>query len=168
MLTLGTGVGSGILCRGRPVAGTGYGGIAGHMIIRQGGRKCTCGKRGCLEAYASATALLKAYLLEQLKTVPGVSINSPADALPYVVNLSVAGIPSQVLINYLSERGIYVSAGSACKKGHRSEVLSVMGLPPARIDSAIRVSMSRYTTREELDVFVDELKNATKDIRTKL
>ena len=61
MLTLGTGVGSGILCRGRPVAGTGYGGIAGHMIIRQGGRKCTCGKRGCLEAYASATALLKAY-----------------------------------------------------------------------------------------------------------
>ena len=111
---------------------------------------------------------LRRYLLEQLKTVPGVSINSPADALPYVVNLSVAGIPSQVLINYLSERGIYVSAGSACKKGHRSEVLSVMGLPPARIDSAIRVSMSRYTTREELGVFVDELRNATKDIRTKL
>ena len=61
MLTLGTGVGSGILCRGRPVTGTGCGGVAGHMIIRQGGRKCTCGKRGCLEAYASATALLKAY-----------------------------------------------------------------------------------------------------------
>ena len=111
---------------------------------------------------------LRRYAVEQLKAIPSVAINSPADGLPYILNLSVAGIPSQVLINYLSERGIYVSAGSACKKGHRSEVLSVMGLPPARIDSAIRVSMSRYTTREELDVFVSEIRNATKHIRTKL
>lgn len=111
---------------------------------------------------------LRRYAVEQLKAIPSVAINSPADGLPYILNLSVAGIPSQVLINYLSERGIYVSAGSACKKGHRSEVLSVMGLPPARIDSAIRVSMSRYTTREELDVFVSEIRNATKSIRTKL
>ncbi len=111
---------------------------------------------------------LRRYAVEQLKAIPFVAINSPADGLPYILNLSVAGIPSQVLINYLSERGIYVSAGSACKKGHRSEVLSVMGLPPARIDSAIRVSMSRYTTREELDVFVSEIKNATRDVRTKL
>lgn len=111
---------------------------------------------------------LRRYAVEQLKAIPSVAINSPADGLPYILNLSVAGIPSQVLINYLSERGIYVSAGSACKKGHRSEVLSVMGLPPARIDSAIRVSMSRYTTREELDAFVSEIKNATRDVRTKL
>ena len=111
---------------------------------------------------------LRRYAAEQLKALPAVAINSPADGLPYIINLSVAGIPSQVLINYLSERGIYVSAGSACKKGHRSEVLSVMGLPPARIDSAIRVSMSRYTTREELDALVGEIRNATKNIRTKL
>ena len=111
---------------------------------------------------------LRRCAVEQLKTIPAVAINSPADGLPYIVNLSVTGIPSQVLINYLSERGIYVSAGSACKKGHRSEVLSVMGLPPARIDSAIRVSMSRYTTREELDVFVSQIKNAAREIRTKL
>ena len=111
---------------------------------------------------------LRRYTLEQLKAIPAVSVNSPADGLPYILNLSVAGIPSQVLINYLSERGVYVSAGSACKKGHRSEVLSVMGLPPARIDSAIRVSMSRDTTAEELDVFVSEIKNATRDVRTKL
>ena len=111
---------------------------------------------------------LRRYLLEKVKTIPGVSVNSPAEGLPYILNLSAAGIPSQVMINYLSERGIYVSAGSACKKGHRSEVLTVMGLPPARIDSAIRVSMSRYTTFSELDAFADELLTATKTIRTKL
>lgn len=111
---------------------------------------------------------LRRYTLEKLKAIPGVTVNSPTDGLPYILNLSVAGIPSQVLINYLSERGIYVSAGSACKKGHRSEVLSVMGLPPARIDSAVRVSMSRYTTFEEMDGFLRALANATKEIRTKL
>ena len=111
---------------------------------------------------------LRRYALEKLKALPNVAINSPAEGLPYILNLSVTGIPSQVLINYLSERGIYISAGSACKKGHRSEVLNVMGLPPARIDSAVRVSMSRYTTAEELDFFIGELTNATRTLRTKL
>ena len=63
---------------------------------------------------------------------------------------------------------MYLSAGSACKKGHRSDVLTVMGLPPARIDSAVRISMSRYTTFTEIDAFADELLTATKTIRTKL
>lgn len=103
-----------------------------------------------------------------LKAIPGVEINSPADGLPYIINMSVTGIPSQVLINFLSERGIYVSAGSACKKGHRSEVLSIMGLSPKLIDSAIRVSMSRFTTAEELDVFVAAVADAATGIRKKL
>lgn len=111
---------------------------------------------------------LKAYTLSLLKEIPSVVINSPADGLPYIINMSVVGIPSQVLINYLSDRGIFVSAGSACKKGHRSEVLSVMGLPPKVIDSAIRVSMSRYTTQEEMEIFVSAVKDAIKSIRTKL
>jgi len=61
LLTLGTGVGSGILSRGRLLNGTGAGGIAGHMTIVENGKSCTCGKRGCLEAYASATALIECY-----------------------------------------------------------------------------------------------------------
>ena len=58
LLTLGTGVGSGILVNGSVPNGTGSGGVAGHMIIKKGGRPCTCGKKGCLEAYTSATALV--------------------------------------------------------------------------------------------------------------
>lgn len=56
LLTLGTGVGSGIISGGK-LLGRG-GGVAGHMTIVAGGAPCTCGKRGCLEAYASATALI--------------------------------------------------------------------------------------------------------------
>ena len=60
MITLGTGVGSGIIDEGRLVVGAyGKGAELGHMVIRLGGEKCTCGRRGCLEAYASATALVR-------------------------------------------------------------------------------------------------------------
>lgn len=107
-------------------------------------------------------------LLNMLAMNPAVKINSPKNALPYILNLSVPGVPSQVLINYLSGKGIYVSAGSACKRGHRSDVLVKMGLPPARIDSAIRVSLSRFTTAEELHTFAHALESAVKDLRVKL
>ncbi len=109
-----------------------------------------------------------AYLRALLAALPQVEINSPENAMPFILNLSVRGIPSQVLINYLSERGIFVSAGSACKRGHRSEVLTAMGLPPERIDSAIRVSMSRDTAETELDAFADALRSAVRTLRTKL
>lgn len=106
--------------------------------------------------------------VSELKAIPQVVINSPSDALPYIINMSVTGIPSQVLINYLSERGIYISAGSACKKGHRSEVLSAMGFSGNIIDSAVRVSFSRDTTTKEAETFVSAIKDAVKNIRTKI
>lgn len=110
----------------------------------------------------------KALLLSLLKDNPEIRINSPENALPYIINMSVGKIPSQVLINYLSEREIYVSAGSACKKGHRSEVLTNMGFDPARIDSAIRVSLSRFTTPDEIKIFCGAVNDALQNIRTKL
>lgn len=114
------------------------------------------------------TKNLRDYTISMLKDIPSLRINSPSDGLPYILNMSLTGIPSQVLINYLSERGIYISAGSACKKGHRSEVLSRMGLNPAVIDSAVRVSMSRYTTSREMEIFASAIKDAVKNIRTKI
>ncbi|MBR3767825.1 MAG: cysteine desulfurase [Clostridia bacterium] len=111
---------------------------------------------------------LRDHTLSMLRGIPQVQINSPSDGLPYIINMSVMGIPSQVLINYLSERGIYISAGSACKKGHRSEVLSNMGYHAKVIDSAVRVSMSRYTTAQEMEIFVSAVNDAVNNIRTKL
>ena len=60
MVTLGTGVGGGIVIGGRLYGGyNSYAGEFGHMIIRDGGEQCACGQSGCLEAYASATALIR-------------------------------------------------------------------------------------------------------------
>lgn len=60
MLTLGTGVGGGIVLDGDIYEGKGLGGSElGHMVIVEDGEPCTCGRRGCLEAYASATALVR-------------------------------------------------------------------------------------------------------------
>lgn len=58
-ITLGTGVGSGIIIDGKIYAGTNFSaGEMGHMVIVAGGRQCTCGRKGCWEAYASATGLI--------------------------------------------------------------------------------------------------------------
>ncbi len=60
MITLGTGVGGGIIIDGKIYTGFNYaGGELGHIVIEAGGRQCSCGRRGCWEAYSSATALIK-------------------------------------------------------------------------------------------------------------
>ena len=63
VLTLGTGLGSGIVINGQVVYGhTGFAGELGHSIIVPGGRECGCGRQGCLETYASATGLVRTVL----------------------------------------------------------------------------------------------------------
>ena len=59
-ITLGTGVGGGIVIHGKPYSGAhGIGSEIGHMIIKMDGELCTCGNRGCFERYASATAIIR-------------------------------------------------------------------------------------------------------------
>lgn len=66
VITLGTGVGSGIYCNGQLVYGhDGFAGELGHVIVYPGGRLCGCGRRGCLEPYANQRGVLKT--LEELK-----------------------------------------------------------------------------------------------------
>ena len=108
---------------------------------------------------------LRDKFVEKLEGIDGIEINSESDSLPYIVNFSAVGIPSQPMINYLSEREIYVSGGSACAKGHRSTALVEAGLSPKRIDSAIRISLSRFNTEEELDVVYENISNALNELR---
>ena len=105
------------------------------------------------------------HFVREVTKIGGVHINSSTDALPYIINLSVLGIPSQTMVNALSEMGIYVSAGSACKKGHRSEVLTAIGLDPKRIDSAIRISLSRWTTKEDMDCVAEAIDSIVRRVR---
>lgn len=95
-------------------------------------------------------------LVETLETIDGVVINGVHQA-PHILSLSVPGIPTQNIINILQDAGICVSAGSACAKGHRSHTLAAMGLSPGVMDSSFRISLSRETTKEELETFVEVL-----------
>lgn len=79
---------------------------------------------------------------------------------PHILSVSLPGWRSEVLMNYLEARGVFVSRSSACKKGGRSHVLEAMGLPAEVIDGAVRISLSRYTTKDELDELCSALKDA--------
>lgn len=116
---------------------------------------------------ASKVAKIKNVLLEKLQGAKGIEINSPENALPYILNLSVAEVPSQVSVNFLSMHGVSVSAGSACSKGHRSAVLEAMGISPERIDTALRISFSHETTEEEALYCAEMLLKETEELRKK-
>ena len=109
--------------------------------------------------------MLRDYMVAKLVEIPDVVINSPPDALPYVTNISVLGIKSEPMLNFLSEKGIFVSSGSACSKGKKSHVLLQMGLDRKRLDSPIRISFSRYTTVQEIDALILGIAEAKKVIR---
>ncbi len=95
-------------------------------------------------------------LVSQLEQLPGVVINGSHEA-PHILSIAIPGVPTQNSINILQDAGICVSAGSACAKGHRSHVLSAMNVKGEYIDSAFRISLSRETTREELDTLVERI-----------
>ena len=109
------------------------------------------------EDAAREKALLDA-LAEEVGRLPGVTVNGAHDA-PHILNLAVPGVPTQNSINLLQDAGVCVSAGSACAKGHRSHVLSAMGLRGEVIDSSFRVSLCRENTREDLDVLLRVLRD---------
>ena len=98
---------------------------------------------------AKETELLN-WLIGKLCKLDGLKINGAHEA-PHILSLAIPGLPTQNSINILQDAGICVSAGSACAKGHRSHVMTAMGLKPEVIDGAFRVSICRDTTEEELN-----------------
>lgn len=112
---------------------------------------------GNMEENSAHVKELREYFVNKLVKIPGVCMNSPPQATPYICNLSVPGYRSETMLHFLAERGIYVSSGSACSKGAASHVLKAMGLPPERVDSALRVSFCPRNTKEEIDVLCEAL-----------
>ena len=93
-----------------------------------------------------------------------ISINSPQNAIPYIINISTNEIKSETMLNFLSSKGIFVSSGSACAKGKKSRVLSEMKLLEQRIDTALRISFSKYNTIEDIDEFLRQLTFGIKNL----
>ena len=117
-----------------------------------------------IEGNAKHASELNRYCRERLSDLEGVIINSPENALPYIINLSVPGIRSETMMHFLEQRDIYVSSGSACSKGKKSHVLEALGMSAGLIDSAIRVSFSKYNTKQDIDIFIDALSDGMKSI----
>jgi cysteine desulfurase len=118
----------------------------------------------CKTVSATATAdnirekELLEHLISELCKLDEVKINGAHNA-PHILNLSIPGVPTQNSINLLQDRGICVSAGSACAKGHRSHTLTAMKLSPEVMDGSFRISLSRETTKEEIDAFIESIQS---------
>ena len=100
------------------------------------------------------------YLVQQLTSIEGITINSPDNGVASILNFSYPKIPSEVMMNALNNQGIMVSAQSTCSSHAKSvsRVLKAMGLDDDICHSCIRVSFDYHTTLEALDYFLSKLK----------
>ena len=105
---------------------------------------------------------LKDYLIEQLEKIEDVTINSRkgADGAPHIVSASFKGVRSEVLLHALEDKGIYISAGSACSSNRPSvsATLKAMGIDKELLESTVRFSFCEFNTVEEVDYAVEQLK----------
>lgn len=109
-----------------------------------------------LEEERSVMYALKERFIEGVRLIPDIRINGPAGekGAPHVISVSFRGIRSEVLLHALEEKGISVSAGSACasnKAPKPSDTLRAIGLEKDLLDSTLRFSLSVFTTEEEID-----------------
>lgn len=108
-----------------------------------------------LEAEVNMLYSLKQLFVDGVTKLENVTVNglTGRDSAPHVVSVSVRGIRSEVLLHALEDRGIYVSAGSACsaRKPQPSATLKAIGLEKELMESTLRFSFSVFTTAEEID-----------------
>ncbi len=111
-------------------------------------------------------------MLESL--IPDTLVNGPAGgagpdrAAPHILNVSFLGIPGEVLVHALEDRGIYASTGAACSSRDRRRTnytLTNMGLADDRIESALRFSWSKEPPPEHAERLVEELQDLTSSLR---
>ena len=122
------------------------------------GEAARIAKAGLRENIAHMAAL-KAAAAEGLKTaIP--ELRTIETAAPHILSVSLPGFRSEVLMNFLEAREIYVSRSSACKKGARSHVLESIGMEPRLIDGALRIGFCRYNTGEDVAALIDGLRDA--------
>lgn len=113
---------------------------------------------------------LKEYMIERLKELDEVVIHGCMErskSAPHIVNVSFVGIGSEVMLHTLEDKGIYVSAGSACSthKRSKSPTLTAIGVSKEQLDSSVRFSFSEENTKEEVDKVMCVLKQVIPVLR---
>ncbi|MBP0979791.1 MAG: cysteine desulfurase [Oscillospiraceae bacterium] len=97
-------------------------------------------------------------LVTEISKLNNIHINSIGNISPFVFNFSILGQKSEVILNKLQEKNIFISNGSACSKGSKSKALAGMGILDKYIDSSIRVSLSKYNTTQDILEFINNIK----------
>lgn len=124
--------------------------------------------RASLERDLAHMRELKDYAARTLREqVPGLELCGAGTA-PHILPVTLPGYKSEVVLRFLSDRGIYVSSGSACHKGKPSHVYAALKLPKPQLDGILRISFSYDTAREDVDALVQGLKEAQAQLFTSL
>ena len=101
---------------------------------------------------------IKERFVKGVSALEGIRLNGPVgrDGAPHVVSVSIQGVRSEVMLHALEDKGIYVSAGSACSsnKPSVSATLKAIGVEKQYLDATLRFSFSLYTTETEIDYTV--------------
>lgn len=122
-----------------------------------------------LKNYNDTMLNLRRLLKKGLENMEDVLINSAPDekSAPHILNASVLGVRAEVLLHALEEECIYIGTGSACSshKTSGSRVLTAMGYDNARLESAVRISLSPVNTEEEILVALEAIKTKAKELR---
>ena len=117
---------------------------------------------------AAHMAKLKAYAIDRLaQELPEAEVLARSGA-PHILPVSLPGYKSEVAVRFLSDRGVYLSSGSACHRGRPSHVFAALKLPKLVLDGALRVSFSYDTSKEDVDALIDGLKAAREELFTTL
>lgn len=117
---------------------------------------------------AAHMAALRAYAVETLtKEVPGLTV-LVSEGAPHILPVSLPGYKSEVVVRFLSDRGVYISSGSACHRGKPSHVFAALRLPKPQLDGALRISFSYDTSREDVDALTRGLHEAQRDLFTSM
>lgn len=95
--------------------------------------------------------------------VPGLKVLVERGA-PHILPVTMPGYKSEVVVRYLSDRGVYLSSGSACHKGKPSHVFAALKLPKPELDGALRISFSSDTREEDVDALVQALAAARNEL----
>ncbi|MBQ2318045.1 MAG: aminotransferase class V-fold PLP-dependent enzyme, partial [Lachnospiraceae bacterium] len=110
------------------------------------------------EGHRAHLFALKQRMVEGLGAISGVSFNGDIEeGAPHILSVTAKDVRSEVLLHALEDKGIYVSAGSACSsnKPSPSKTLQAIGLDRASLEATVRISFSIYTTMEQVDYAVD-------------
>lgn len=121
-------------------------------------------------AFKDIRKLKDTFVNRILNEIPIAKLNSSVDkkkSAPHIVNIAFEGIPGEVMLHSLEQKGIYVSTGSACssKKKEPSYILTSMGVNKDLIKSSIRISLSLFTSNEDIDYCISAINESVRELK---